>query len=189
MTENPIAEDRLPADLVAFVRRQKDRQEIWDCLVRYTRGLDRFDHALMASAYHSDAWDDHGMKSANGAEFCAWAIGFHGEIQTRHQHHITNHAVEFDGDTAHAETYYFFWGDNLEGPPTLAFGRYVDRFEKRNGRWAIAYRRCITEKVGAFVEIDQPAEFKANNDLTGPCHRDRRDISYVRPLTRSTPNE
>ncbi|KHK93176.1 nuclear transport factor 2 family protein [Novosphingobium malaysiense] len=179
----------MPSDLVAFVREQKDRQEIWDCLVRYARGLDRFDMELMASAYHPDAWDDHGLKSAGGGDFCEWAIGFHGQIQTRHQHFIGNHSVELEGETAHAETYYFFWGENLEGPPTLAFGRYLDRFEKRNGKWAIAYRRCITEKTGTFRDADLPDGFAEANAATGPCRRDRHDASYARPLTRETPNE
>ena len=184
-----MPENNLSPELVAFVKQQKDRQEIWDCLVRYTRGLDRHDKELMASAYHPDAWDDHGLKSASGSDFCDWAIGFHGQIQTHHQHFIANHTVELDGNTAHAETYYFFWGENIEGPPSLAFGRYVDRFEKRDGRWAIAYRRCITEKAGAFVEVDMPGEMKAMNASTGPCRRDRQDASYARPLTRSTPNQ
>ena len=183
-----MSENDLTPELVAFVKQQKDRQDIWDCLVRYARGLDRFDQELMASAYHSDSWDDHGMESATGADFCTWAIGLHNQIQTRHQHFISNHTVELDGDTAHAETYYHFWGENLEGPPTLAFGRYVDRLEKRDGKWGIVYRRCITEKVGAFVDVDLSDEARAMNASTGPCRRDRQDISYVRPLTRSTPN-
>lgn len=183
-----MSENVLSPELATFVQQLKDRQEIWDCLVRYTRGLDRCDPELMASAYHPDAWDDHGSKSAAGGDFCNWAIGLHSEIQTHHQHFISNHTVELDGDTAHTETYYLFWGENLEGPPTLAFGRYVDRFERRDGRWAIAYRRCITEKVGAFIDADVPDELKAMNVSTGPCRRDRQDVSYARPLTRQTPN-
>jgi len=184
-----MPEMTLNPELIVFLNEQKDRQEIWDCLVRYSRGIDRFDHELMASAYHPDAWDDHGMKSAPGGDFCAWAISLHSRIQTRHQHFISNHSVELDGDTAHTETYYHFWGENLEGPPTLAFGRYLDRFEKRNGKWAIAYRRCITEKVGSFSEAHVPAEANVNRLPAGPSRRDRKDASYIRPLTRSTPNE
>lgn len=184
-----MSENFLSPDLIAFVRQQKDRQEIWDCLLRYSRGIDRFDQELMASAYHPEAWDDHGTKSAPAAEFCAWTIGFHSRIQTGHQHFISNHSVELDGDTAHTETYFHFWGENVEGPPTLAFGRYIDRFEKRNGKWAIAYRRCTTEKVGSFTEAQLPAEAMLNRTPTGPCRRDRQDASYIRPLTRSTPNE
>jgi hypothetical protein len=183
-----MADDVMTPELVAFVKQQKDRQEIWDCMLRYTRGVDRFDHKLMKSAYHPDAWDDHAVHSASGADFCDWAIGLHTQIQTSHHHHITNHVVEIHGDVAHAETYYIFFGDNVEGPPMLSFGRYVDRLEKRNGEWAIAYRRCLIEKAGLFMEADLPPEAKAQNASTGPNRRDRQDVSYVRPLGRETPN-
>ena len=183
-----MSDNGLTPELIKFLRQQQDRQEIWDCLVRYSRGIDRFDHELMASAYHADAWDDHGLKSAPGSDFCAWAIALHGRIQTKHQHFISNHSVELEGETAHTETYYHFWGENLEGPPTLAYGRYIDRFEKRDGKWAIAYRRCITEMVGSFKEAVLPAEARVERTSLGPCRRDRQDASYLRPLTRETPN-
>ena len=38
-----MTEATLTPDLVQFIRDQKDRQEIWDCLLRYTRGVDRHD--------------------------------------------------------------------------------------------------------------------------------------------------
>jgi ketosteroid isomerase-like protein len=172
----------LTPELASFVHEQADRQAILDCLHRYTRGIDRHDRELMLSAYHPDAWDDHGAASGTAAEFVNWAIKWHGEFQTRHQHIITNHTVEIDGDTAHGETYYMFWGINREGPPTLAFGRYVDRFEKRNGRWAIAYRICINEHNTHGVTAILPQEWQEALDSTGPNARSRQDVSYRRPL-------
>jgi ketosteroid isomerase-like protein len=172
----------LDEDLVAFVRQAKDRQEILDCLLRYTRGVDRHDKALMLSAYHPDAIDQHGVAEGVAEQFCDWAIGWHGEFQTKHQHIIANHTVDLDGDTAHAETYYLFWGENRQGPPSLCFGRYLDRLEKRGGRWGIAHRVCINEKIGHFIEAQLPEEFVRAAASTGPSTRDRSDLSYVRPL-------
>lgn len=169
-------------ELIAFVREQKDRQEIHDCLMRYARGIDRFDKELMASAYHPDGFDQHGIAEGVAADFCDWAVNMHGAIQTSHQHIINNHSVEIDGDVAHAETYFMFWGDNVEGPPMLAFGRYIDRFEKRDGVWAIAYRVCITEKSGHFIPSNFSPEVVARSNSTGPSTRDKRDLSYARPL-------
>ncbi|GAA4768790.1 nuclear transport factor 2 family protein [Novosphingobium ginsenosidimutans] len=180
-----MSETSITPDLVEFIRQAKDRQEIHDCLLRYTRGVDRHDKALMMSAYHADAWDEHGVAEGDPEAFCNWAIGWHAQAQTHHQHIITNHTVEIDGDTAHAETYYLFLGENREGPPSLAFGRYVDRFEKRNGKWAIAHRVCVNEKAGAFVDIDIPDEWLAAMRSTGPDRRDSHDISYRRPLIRT----
>ncbi|MFV3075033.1 nuclear transport factor 2 family protein [Niveispirillum fermenti] len=173
----------IDADTLSFIRRMKDRQEILDCLHRYTRGVDRFDRDLMLSAYHADAIDQHGVAEGVAGAFVDWAIGWHGQFQNRHQHIITNHTIDLDGDTAHGETYYIFWGENREGPPSLCFGRYVDRFERRDGRWAIAHRVCVNEKVGTFNETALPPEWAAALSSTGPCRRDGQDISYARPLT------
>ena len=162
-----MSDDKLTPELIEFVKQQKDRQEIYDCLLRYTRGIDRHDKELMLSAYHPDAFDEHGFCNDVAEKFCDWAIGFHSQIQTNHHHIITNHTVELDGDTAHAETYYSFWGENKEGPPLLAFGRYIDRFEKRDGKWGIAYRVCITDKTGFFEEAPPPDEIPADARPTG----------------------
>lgn len=179
-----MSENGLTPDLIAFVREQKDRHEIWECLMRYARGVDRHDAELMKSAYHDDAWDDHTVESAEAGDFCDITISGSKEKQVRHLHYIANHSVEFDGDAAHSETYYFFWGENAGRAPTIAFGRYIDRFEKREGRWAIAYRRCIIESSGTYTETARPAIY----DQTGPSRRDRTDISYARPLSRMTPH-
>jgi ketosteroid isomerase-like protein len=179
-----MAEDVMTPDLIAFVRQQKDRQEIFDALLRYTRGVDRADKELMKSAYHPDGFDEHGVADGDPEKFCSWAIGWHGEHQRSHQHIITNHTVELDGDTAHGETYFIFWGDNREGPPTLAFGRYIDRFEKRDGKWGVAHRICATEYVGTFNEIDVPEDWRQKLRSVGPVSRDKDDVSYRRPLLR-----
>jgi ketosteroid isomerase-like protein len=169
-------------ELISFVRQQKDRQEIHDCLLRYTRGVDRNDKALMMSAYHPDARDEHGVAEGDPEQFCTWAIGWHGSAQSQHQHIIVNHTVELDGNVAHGETYYLFWGDNHDSKPTLAFGRYIDRFEKRHGQWAIAHRVCVNQLVGEFDKVQMPDEWAALTRSTGPNTRDRTDISYDRPL-------
>lgn len=179
-----MTEATLTPELIDFVTQQKDRQEIMDCLLRYTRGVDRHDRALMLSAYHPDAFDDHGVAEGIAADFVDWAIGWHGEHQTKHQHIITNHTVELDGDTAHGETYYVFWGENRQGPPQLSFGRYIDRFEKRDGLWAIAHRVCVNEMSAMLEAAKIPAEWADKMFSTGPNRRDTADISYRRPLVR-----
>jgi len=179
-----MSNSELTPELIAFVREQKDRHEIRQCLLRYTRGVDRHDAELMKSAYHADAWDDHTVESASGSDFCDITISGSRKKHVRHLHYIINHTVELEGDVAHGETYYFYWGENAGARPTIAFGRYIDRFEKRDGRWAIAYRRCIIESSGTYTETPRPGIY----DQTGPSRRDRSDISYVRPLSRNTPH-
>lgn len=178
-----MSDTALTPELIAFIKQQKDRQEIYDCLLRYTRGVDRHDKELMLSAYHPDAYDKHGSGEGVASDFCDWAIDLHSNIQYRHHHIITNHTVEIDGDVAHSETYFTFWGENRQGPPMVAFGRYIDRFEKREGKWAIALRVCIPEISGHFIPYNHSPAAAAASKSTGPSTWDKQDLSYARPLT------
>jgi hypothetical protein len=158
-----------------------DRSEILDCLHRYTRGMDRLDRELARSAYHDDAVDDHVGFVGPVEAFLDWAFALH-ESQARHQHFITNHSVHLDGDTAHAETYFFFVG--VERDPAAALtvfgGRYVDRFDRRGGRWAISARRCLIEWATSPDSLLPPDTPGASPGATHA--RDRTDSSYDRPL-------
>lgn len=165
-----------------LIRRLADRQDIQDCLLRYTRGVDRLDKALMLSAYHPDATDDHGSVVLGAEKFVDWALDYHTTNQRKHHHAITNVTIELDGDTAHTECYYTYFGDNREGRNTLAFGRYVDRLEKRDGRWGIVARQCLTEAVHDLESTAMPEDYRAVLMANGPNSRDRDDISYDRPL-------
>jgi hypothetical protein len=175
----------------------QDRQAIVDCLMRYSRGIDRMDRELLLSAYHEDAIDDHGTFVGNREEFADYAMGLHARIHLSHQHCLFNHSCDLDGQVAHTETYFMFVGINREGEMLMtAGGRYLDRFEKRNGRWAIAQRVCVRDWA-PFEErpdFDDPATLIATSAKLPPAMvefirtsprvaRDRRDVSYDRPLT------
>jgi hypothetical protein len=174
----------------------QDRQAINDCLMNYSRGIDRHDRELLLSVYHEDATDDHGVFVGNPEEFVEWALDMHTRTHFLHQHCILNYTCDLDGDTAHTEAYYMFLGMNREGTP-LAWsgGRYLDRFEKRDGRWAIAARVCIRDWAPLKEipdQLDQSAMTAVKNldesikELmrTGPQPTtDRSDPSYDRPLT------
>ena len=159
-----------------------DRQDILDCLMRYSRGVDRFDVDMIRSVYHPDATDDHGAFVGNPEQFVEWVLDLHGTGQISTQHQLTNHSCEIDGNTAHTETYFFFVARNRDESVWIAGGRYLDRFEKRNGRWAIAARKCIIEWGGALGDIAIPAEALAAYAATGVASRDGSDPSYQRPL-------
>jgi hypothetical protein len=176
------------AELPASVQALVDRQAILDCLTAYSRGIDRHDRALLLSAYHDDAQDDHGVFCGTAAEFADWAIDYHGKYQLGHHHYILNHRCELDGDVAHTETYYLFAGLNREGPPVLSGGRYIDRFERRFGRWAIADRRCLIEWTGYLGDPGFPAEYLAALGSGGIVARDKSDTSYDRPLQVYSPH-
>jgi SnoaL-like domain len=166
------------SDLAVKVQELLDRQAILDCLHRINRGVDRDDVELVASCYHPEALDDHGFYVGSGPGMAEWAIAGHAESRTS-QHHITNHLVDLDGDGAHSETYFLAVNHQASGAITVACGRYMDRFERRNGEWRIAGRVCIVETV-----IDaQAGDLDAISRSFAPFTRDRTDLSYQRPLT------
>jgi hypothetical protein len=175
--------DALDAEELAAFREMRDRQAISDCLMRYSRGVDRLDRELVESVYHPDATDDHGAFMGNPQEFIQWVFPLHHDGQIFTQHHLTNHICEIDGNTAHTETYYIFTARNRDETLWIAGGRYLDRFEKRAGEWKIATRYCTVEWSGMppatavpFAEIEDVA-------ANGVPSRDRSDPSYRRPLT------
>jgi len=177
------------ANAIPEVRQLLDRQLIHDCILRYCSGVDRFDRELVLSAYHPDAVDDHGAFVGSPIEFVDWAFAYHAKYQHGHQHYVLNHRCDLDGESAHTETYWLFAARNAAGAAhSLHGGRYLDRFERRAGRWAIAARKCIIEWGGALADIAIPPEALAAYAATGLACRDRRDPSYQRPLrvTRSS---
>lgn len=171
----------MDAETAALVRELKDRQEIYDCIMRYCRGIDRLDRAVLLSAYHPDAIDDHGGTYIGGIEgFADAVLALHSTYQEFTQHHITNHRCEIDGDVAHGESYYLFRCLNREAPFYChSSGRYIDRFERRDGKWAIAARICLVE---ARDDNWGPEGLEVNSAYQAST-RDPGDPSYQRPLT------
>jgi hypothetical protein len=173
-----------------------DREAIRDCLARYARGVDRFDRELLLSAFHPDATDEHGKFVGTREEFAEWAFDQHSRTHLSTQHCLMNHRCELDGDTAHTETYFMFIAMNREGTPlNMNGGRYIDRFERRNGVWAIAYRELLRDWATLETQPDMSdlsAFTSTRASLTpemrafmngGPASaRDRTDPSYERPL-------
>ena len=173
-----------------------DRQQIHDCILRYCSGIDRFDREMVLSVYHADAIDDHGAFVGSAAQFVDWAIAYHRKYQHTHKHYVMNHRCELDGDSAHAETYWLFSGHNTLGPPaSLHGGRYLDRFEKRDGVWAIAYRELLREwaNLDEIPDMSDLSSFTSTRAVLSPemrafmnggpaSRRDRGDRSYARPL-------
>ena len=169
----------MASDIEAMIRELKDRQEIYDCLMRYCRGIDRLDREMLLSAYHPDAMDDHGPFVGPVEAFADHVFALHTTHQQRTQHHITNHRCEIDGDVAQAESYYIFRSLN-KVPPLygVSSGRYLDRLEKRAGRWAIAERICVVD-----IRSDDWAPTGTEGDADYmPVRRDKTDISYLDPM-------
>lgn len=158
-----------------------DRQEIYDCLLRISRGSDRSDKALVLSAFHPDAICDVGERACSPEELFAWSAEVGKTVASEH-HHLLNFTVEIDDDVAHAETYYFYIARVGEESNWVVGGRYVDRFERRDGAWKIALRYNLMEWTGNFPSGALPFSHVPDLHANGAPARGRDDPSYRRPL-------
>lgn len=127
--------------------------QIQQVLFRYCRGVDRGDTGLIASVYHADAVDAHGAWTGPGREFAAYLVPNMDQVPLIGQHHITNILIERVGDQAEVESYFIaFHPEATEAGPAhaLVCGRYLDRFERRDGVWLIADRRVVLDVARAL---------------------------------------
>ena len=166
-----------------------DKQAIREALEAFSRGMDRFDREAYLSAFHDDAEMAAGPFVGSARDCWDWAVPMHEEGQLLTHHSLLNITIDLDGDTAHTETYYMFVARNRDETVVLAGGRYVDRFEKRNGDWRIALRTNIIEWATMPPAIPPPFSEVADIALNGVSSRSKDDPSYLRPLVnRRAPN-
>jgi hypothetical protein len=170
-------------DKLARLERMLERQDILDCLTRFSRGMDRFDRECFLSAFHADAVISAG-EFVGPPDVCYdWASKLHEQGQVATQHDLVNVTVDIDGDVAHAETYYLFVGRNRDETNWIAGGRYIDRLERRGGAWKIAMRANAIEWSGMLPTLPIPFADVPGVELNGSASRSKEDISYLRPLT------
>lgn len=181
-----MADDEL-ARLRRDVQYLLDRTQILDCIARHARGCDRHDAGLILSTYHDDGIDEHGNSIKAGPDYAAWANRVHAATSQQHTHNITTHTCDIDGDTAHCESYVLVALLSPDGKSTQVMGgRYIDRLERREGAWRIAVRRSTVEwSFAADASLLQSPFFTEQHFLKGT--RDKRDLSYERPLRLESP--
>jgi ketosteroid isomerase-like protein len=157
-----------------------DKQEITEVIYRFARAIDRCDKQLIASVFHPGATDDHGSFKGTAEEFADWVIPLLETMQFT-QHAIANVLIEVKGDRAFAESYFRAYhrisGADGEDRDLVAAGRYLDRFERRDGLWKINHRHCIFD-----WSTNEPATDDAWKSPKTPLERGQRgtgDGSYV----------
>jgi hypothetical protein len=120
------------------------KQEIYELSCKYARGLDRLDGALLRSAFFDDAFCEYGFYNGppgGFVDFCMSALESHAD----NHHMLGNALIEVDGDEAFGEIYFQAYhkvplDDGRGYEDLLISGRYLDRYERRDGVWKIAYR-------------------------------------------------
>ncbi len=170
-------------DRLARLEELLDKQDIYECLVRQSRASDRGDRELFLSGFHPDAVIAAGPFVGGPQDLVDWAEDFQAKTYSSTFHKLMQQSCDIDGDTAHTETYYFFVGC-LHGGETnlLAGGRYIDRFEKRDGVWGMVMRNNFVEWTSVVPAMGNPLGEIVDLELNGLPSKDRSDPSYQRPL-------
>lgn len=164
----------------ADVETLASKQAITEVLYRYCRGLDRMDRDMALGVWHPGGLADYGEHfTGTGAEFVEWVWkaheGFHG-----HSHQITNVLIEVgaDGDHAVSEAYVTVAlraGSASEPLDIVDRGRYLDRWSRRDGRWAIDARQYVSDFQSVY-----PVPATGGVALLGArSRRDRDDLSFA----------
>jgi len=121
------------------------RQEIVELVYRYAHAIDRIDCDLLESLFVPGAMLHYGLFDGPASELvAARRAGRPGFVLTHHQ--IGNVLVRIDGDRARAQSYLSavhqaVRGGRLRDEHVRA--RYLDRLERRGGRWLFAERTLV----------------------------------------------
>ena len=122
-----------------------DKSALYELILNYCRAVDRRDFALLETLYHPDSTDDHSpLFQGSGPEFVRQLPKIMQRFaMTRHV--ITGALFSVAGDIAdgevHVDAYHL-----LNGEPAremLFYGRYLDRYERRQGVWRFLERTSV----------------------------------------------
>ncbi|MEZ5736225.1 MAG: nuclear transport factor 2 family protein [Novosphingobium sp.] len=159
-----------------------DKQAITELIYTYCRAVDRLDTALGYSIWHEDGYADYGPGYYQGPgqgvidTICEHHLGL-----LSHSHQVTNILIELDGNDAGSEAY-VFGTMRMEQDGKLfqigVWGRYLDRWQKREGRWGLLHRVVVFDHQEIRETEDMPAHGL-------PASRDRDDPSYQILVKRS----
>lgn len=173
-----------------------DKNDIREVLDRWCMALDRLDGERLASCFHPDAsleqWTSRDAQGApivvqlgGPAELVANALPKAGEFFELTHYSIGSTRIEVKVDKARSECYFFgpkVYRERGNDPRQLrlAGGRYLDRFESRNGEWRISHRRVITDWAAHVSLPDRDtAAFKMMPTAEAAIlRRDRSDPSF-----------
>jgi hypothetical protein len=167
-TSHQVSQPALGADVATL----RDRQAIQDCLVRFTRAIDRRDWDLLQTIFHADGIAHHGDFSGDVGTLTQWLKKAYSNYEFSY-HYAVNHYCELHGDHAFAETYALSsLRPKGETVVNLGGARYIDWFERRGGEWRIKIRHIVYDwkVVGQGTEV--MGGFPRGRD-------DKQDLSYL----------
>jgi len=186
------------SDLRIRIEAIEAKDEIARVIGRLCRAQDRMDIDAISACYHPDGYDDHLSFKGSGREFAEWFVAGAGGGFEEVMHFTGPAVIEVEGDVAQANTQCVAHHISRlpEGPANpMSKGwrsdcvmglRYLDRFERRGGKWLIAHRRCVFDWMYNVPFEGTIRMLEGEEIIWG--RRDRSDLSYakvgVSPLTK-----
>ena len=137
----------ISADLAARAELAFAKQDIHELIMAQARGLDRADLDLLRSLFHPGATVEAGVFDGTAEDFCPYILDATADMNAM-SHAVANEWINVDGDVATAESYVVaFTSATIDGEDTDTFtgGRYVDRFERRDGVWKTTNRTFVLD--------------------------------------------
>jgi hypothetical protein len=158
------------------------RAAIHDALMRYCWGIDRGDLALVLSAFHDGARDNHSGVEESAVERFTRTVVQAAAMRT--SHNLGNILIQVDGDKAGAQSYFTAWHQFAIDGQTwdwVIAGRYVDKFECRAGKWAIVHRTVVYDFERWDAAREKPNGHSATTFLDAVVRgeRGRGDYSFA----------
>ena len=129
------------------LREAIDKQAIRDLCMLYCRAVDRIDADLLPRIFHDDATIEFGTYDGPASGFVDNTFA-HLRTMERTFHCLGNQLITVDGDRAVGEIYVFAYLSAFEQGElmdTLLVGRYLDRYERRDGAWKISHRAFVMD--------------------------------------------
>lgn len=129
------------------------REALRHLVTAYGHAIDRRDYALLRTLYHDDGIDDHTpYYSGPASGYVDWLPGMMANWRAT-MHTALSALFVVQGDRAEGEVAARAWHLTADGARQfVAWGRYTDQYERRDGIWRFTRRSFILD----FTE-DLPA--------------------------------
>jgi len=143
-----------------------DKQALRDLLSAYCRAVDRADEQALLALFHPDAVVNGGIVNGDGAAFASGVAGWLRANAPVAFHTISNEYFEVRGARASGECYVLAISTSV-GPggstDTITAGRYLDRFERRDGQWKFIEHTFVMD-----CNINQPSSAVFDDSIHPP---------------------
>ncbi len=125
----------------------------------YGHAVDRRDYALLRTLYHDDGVDDHSPYFVGPAsEYIEWLPSMLANWSAT-SHVMLSALFLIDGDRAEGIVNARAWHLTADGKRAfIAWGRYADRYERRDGVWRFSHRFFVLDSIENRV-VDNSDDF------------------------------